>query len=577
MKKPEEKTGKGWDCIMRKMKRYLSASLAAIMLAGTLVGCGGNGTTGQTPTGTTSSNSGTTANSSTQATTPQATAEPVTIRFLHKGPKPEGWDAVYQKYLEDTKDTLNIELDITWIEHADYKEKLNLEITSGSEWDLVFDASWVQLKNLAAEGYYADLSKYFNNPSEYPGLAKAFSAETMEANKWFDSMCYIPLYEAYGNGIPVIWYREDWAKEWGIGTDGKINSYEEMEAYWQAALEQGKVPYAARQSRGFFQQLSIRGGAFEGSNEAGIQMFSAGGLAVWTYIDNNELKAYAIEGQGDEAFVDFPEGWQYDFPAERYETFGKWQDAGYMDPDSLSCNDEETPFSNGLAASFVGTLDDYVKVNAYEDTLGEGAIGFFVYVDSIREKKAGAIPVDYSGNNGLAIPANSPNIDATMRFLDWLFGSQEAHDLFQLGIEGKDFEYGEGNTYTTLTNYSADFGGYGWTWNPNYALISAAYDDEALEYRKYEYEASSFQSMPVLGFHFDTTDIDLSTAVAQCSAVTDLIKIVKLHGIKTDGNGVTYDTMKDMLKANTEQALENGGQMVVDELIKQLKEFLASK
>ena len=41
-----------------------------------------------------------------------------------------------------TRDTLNIELDITWVEHADYKEKLNLEITSGSEWDLVFDASW---------------------------------------------------------------------------------------------------------------------------------------------------------------------------------------------------------------------------------------------------------------------------------------------------------------------------------------------------------------------------------------------------------------------------------------------------
>ena len=306
-------------------------------------------------------------------------------------------------------------------------------------------------------------------------------------------------------------------------------------------------------------------------------MFSSAGLSVWTYIENNELKAYAVEGQGDEAFVDFPEGWQYDFAAERFETFAKWQEAGYIDPDSLSCNDAETPFSNGLAASFVGTLDDYVKVTAHEETLGEDAVGFFIYVDSIREKKTNAIPVDYSGNNGLAVPANSPNIEATMRFLDWLFGSQEAHDLFQLGIEGKDFEYGEENTYTALTNYSADFGGYGWTWNPNYALISTAYDDEALEYRKYEYDSSTFCSMPVLGFHFDTTDIDLSTAVAQCTAVTDMIKIVKLHGIKTDGNGVTYDTMKDMLKANTELALENGGQVVVDALIAQLEEFLAKK
>ena len=35
--------------------------------------------------------------------------------------------------------------------------------------------------------------------------------------------------------------------------------------------------------------------------------------------------------------------------------------------------------------------------------------------------------------------------------------------------------------------------------------------------------------------------------------------------------------MKDMLKANTDMALENGGQVVVDALIAQLREFLASK
>jgi len=420
------------------------------------------------------------------------------------------------------------------------------------------------------------LTQYFNNPAEYPGLAEAFSSETMEANTWFDSMCYIPLYEVYGNGIPVVWYRADWAKEWGVGTDGKISSYDEMEAYWQAALENGKIPYTARQARGFFQQKTIAGVAYEGSCEAGLQQFSSAGLTVWTYIKDNELKAYAVEGQGDEAFADFPEGWQYDFGVERYEKFAEWQEAGYMDPDSLSCNDEKTPFSSGISASFVGTLDDYATVTSYE-SVGKDAVGFFVYIDSVRNMEAGAIPVDYSGNNGLAVPANSTKIDATMRFLDWLFGSQKAHDLFQLGIEGKDFEYSEGNTYTTLTNYSADFGGYGWTWNPNYALISTAYDDEALEYRKYEYKDSTFQSLPVLGFHFDTTDIDLSTAVAQCTVVTDLVKIVKLHGIKTDGNGKTFDTMKEMLQANTEQALENGGQIVVDALIAQLEEFLASK
>lgn len=190
----------------------------------------------------------------------------------------------------------------------------------------------------------------------------------------------------------------------------------------------------------------------------------------------------------------------------------------------------------------------------------------------------GAIAVDYSGNNGLAVPANSEKIDYTMKFLDWLFGSQEAHDLFQLGIEGVDFVYGEEEgTYETLTSYSTDFAGYGWTWNPTYALISTAYTDEALAYREYEYDENSFTSLPILGFHFDTTDPELSTAVAQCNAVTSQVATVKLHGIKTDGNGVTYDTMADMLKANVDSAMENGGQQVVDALVEQLTAFLATK
>ncbi len=56
------------DVIMRRMKQYLSASLAAIMLAGTLAGCGGNGNqqtqqTTKTETNTNSNSStGTTAN-----------------------------------------------------------------------------------------------------------------------------------------------------------------------------------------------------------------------------------------------------------------------------------------------------------------------------------------------------------------------------------------------------------------------------------------------------------------------------------------------------------------------------------
>ena len=563
----------------KKMNLTLAGVLATVLVsAALLAGCGSD-TTGGTAEGSsasvkeeTTSQQDTSEASDSNAVTPEAT----TIKIMHKGPKPDGWDAVYEEYLNRTKDTLNIELDINWIEHADYKEKLNLEITAGGDWDLVFDASWVQLKNLAPEGYYADLSEYFNNP-EYPGLYSSFTEDVMKANTWFGSMCYIPLFETYGNGVPCIWYRLDWAKEWGIGTDGQINSYEEMEEYWQKALDNGYIAYGASQARGFFQMKSLRGESYEGAAEAGIQSVSAGGLTFWIYSKDGKLIDIAVEGAGDEAFANFPEGWNYDFGVVRYEDFAKWQQAGYIDPDSLSCTDYSVGFEAGLSASIIGTLDDYTKHNAYTNTWGDpDALGFFVYADSIRNMEEGAISTNRAGNNGWCVPASSKNVEATMRFLDWMFSSQEDHDLIQLGLEGIDFVYGETEgTYEPLTNYGADLGGYTISWNPNYALINSQYTGEALSYREYELKPETFRSYNILGFNFNTSDVELSTAVAQCKVETDMTAIVKLHGITTDGNGKSYSTMTEMLNKNVESAMANGGQVIYDALKTQLEEYLA--
>lgn len=570
---------------MKKNKRIWAGLLATVMVSSiVLAGCGGdNAADTGTSAADTSGSSGTVTDRDSAESTASSTGDSgtdaggqTTIKIMHKGPKPDGWDAVYEEYLNRTKDTINVALDINWVEHADYKEKLNLEITSGGDWDLVFDASWIQLKNLAPEGYYADLSGYFNNP-EYPGLQKSFTEEVMEANKWFGSMCYIPLFETYGNGIPCVWYRKDWAADWGIGTDGQINSYEELEAYWDAALENGLIGYGASQARGFFQMKSLRGESYEGAAAAGIQSVSAGGLTFWIYSKDGKLVDIAVEGSGDENFANFPDGWNYDFAAKRYEDFARWQKAGYIDPDSLSCTDYDVGFESGLSASVIGTLDDYVKYSAFTNTWGNAdSLGFFVYVDSVRNMEPAAIPTNRAGNNGWCVPATSKNIDATMKFLDWMFSSQENHDLIQMGLEGVDFAYGDTeDTYEAITSYSSDLGGYSFSWNPNYALINKQYTDKALEYRKYELKPDTFISYNILGFNFDTSDVDLSTSVAQCKAVTDMAAIVKLHGITTDGNGNSYDSMTEMLKANVDEAMANGGQQVYDALKAQLEVYLA--
>jgi len=568
---------------MKKNATKLIALVIALMMAiGTLAGCT-NSPVDKTTEAPTSSNDKTSTEAADSSSVEESTEggyvvpeKPVVLRILHMGGKPEQWDAVYAKYLEMTKDILNIELDMVWFEWSDYKEKHNLEVTTGAEFDLCFDATWLNLNALASDGYYADLSKYFNNPEEYPGLAASFSEKAMENNKWSGSMCYIPLYEDLSKNRAVF-YRQDWAREWGIGTDGLIESWEDMELYWDTVLEkkEGVVPLAVSKT-GFKQLLSYNEVALPGSAAAGIKVVSAGGLNVWTYIKDNKLVSYAVEGSGDEAFKDFPEGWQYDFGVERYDKHQEWYEKGYIGVDSLGSGG--AVFKAGTAGSELKFITDYVKYKGYEKGLGEGAeVNYFICEDAAREMKEGGMPTNYDAGNGLAVPSKSTKIDYTMKFLDWMFGSKEAHDLFRYGVEGVDYKYGEKEgTVVTLSDFSSVFYGFTFSMTPNYFYFSADLDDRTMDYYKYAAKESSYVEIPASAFKFDTSDVDLSTALAQCKAVTDMVNTVKYHGIPTDGDGNTFDTVSEMVQANVGKAMKNGGQEVVDAIVKQLTDFLAN-
>lgn len=557
---------------MRRLKKWTSLVLAnALAAAALLTGC----STSNTSKGVVaeSTKSGSSATSSSTGNSSSVAGE--TIKVLFKGPKLDRWDAVYQKYLDETKDSLNIELDMTWVEHADYKEKLNLVMLGGDDYDLVFEASWVHLKEFAAENYYADLSTYFNN-DEYPGLKKAFSEDLMESNKWYGSMCYIPLLTTYGNGVGCIYYRSDWAKEWGIGTDGKINDIDEMVSYWQTAKDNGILPYSTGSNRGFF-QIGTVGGGYPAAAKLGITAYQIGGVMYWVYVKDDKVQAVAMEGSGDENFKDFPAPFNYDFGVDRYQDFADWQQAGYISADSMAITDGETPFYVSAAASMIKTVDEqptvFSKVATYTP---DAKVDYFVYDEGCREMKEGAISTTFGANNGLAVPATSTRVDTTMKFLDWMFGEESHHDLFELGIEGEDWVSAGDNQFEALTDYNATFPIYGFTINPTYTKFSNLYTAEAMEYMRWQLEDSTFVKAPLSGFNFNGTSTEVTTLAAQVKAITDKIATTKMHGILSDGT-TTYATADEMLKANVDEAVAAGADKLQEALVGQIEEFLASK
>ena len=70
---------------MRKhlVKRLAASAMSAALAATLLAGCGGSGSSAAAGNVAATTESG------------DAALEPVTLKILFKGPKPEGWDAVY--------------------------------------------------------------------------------------------------------------------------------------------------------------------------------------------------------------------------------------------------------------------------------------------------------------------------------------------------------------------------------------------------------------------------------------------------------------------------------------------------
>ena len=177
-----------------------------------------------------------------------------------------------------------------------------------------------------------------------------------------------------------------------------------------------------------------------------------------------------------------------------------------------------------------------------------------------------------ASNNWLVVPEWTEKIDAVMYFLNWMFGSQEAHDLFQYGIEGEDWEAIGTDGYRQLDvpeDQKYVMPGYSFVWNPTYVRYSelALNDPELKADFDYIYDESTYQLSPLAGFSLDTSNI--TTEVANISALSGELQL----------NISRYDADEAVEKLNTwhADAEKVGLETVRQEMISQLQAFLDAK
>lgn len=447
--------------------------------------------------------------------------DPVTLKIMLFGEKPKDMDKILAKFEEQTKDTLNTKLNIEWNSNNDHKQKLKLRMAAGETVDAAFDAPWGNLYQHVSQGFYQELDKYFNN-DEYPGLKQAFSEEFLESNKINGHVYAIPFTQYY-NDIRIVLIRKDLREKYGMEP---IQSYEELEAYLDKVKESeaNMTPLVLTGRRGF--QLMFA------KDERQDNLVGITGVPFKVVLSEDGKKVLNAITLGD------PASMYENFPAplndpeyvwyEQMEKFSEWNQK-YVQKDALSEQDATVLFVSGKGAATEGTISSIASVRDRLKSAVPGAdVEPFVISDRVRNMEKEAMGVTYKAWNYLVIPATTKNTDRMMKFIDWIFQSQENHDLFELGIEGEHWVKDGDNKYKMTdktTNYI--FPAYELTWNPLMSRINGDNDEETLKYLEYSAQEDSYYRLPLSGFVFDSEPV--KTEIAKISPKnTEYDQITKL-------------------------------------------------
>ena len=229
-------------------------------------------------------------------------------------------DRILDKYYELVADDPNlshVKLNFSYVTGGDYKDKLTTAIVAQEDVDLMFVGSWQGRTDFIKDGVFKELSSYFEDEENFPGLAKYFTQDMLDAQKYKDGLYYIPL--GVGEDLRGVAYREDLRKEYGcdaIVDDATLMEYLKT---IQSHIDDGSLDmnaaWGVTQGQGF---MTFRNMMFEAPRN-NIYKVTAG-TDFFVYVDdNNKVVNAVVMGDDDEQFKDFPEGYKYDFITEHMD------------------------------------------------------------------------------------------------------------------------------------------------------------------------------------------------------------------------------------------------------------------
>jgi len=228
-------------------------------------------------------------------------------------------------------------------------------------------------------------------------------------------------------------------------------------------------------------------------------------------------------------------------PLREYNIAREWYQKGYVEKDILSQKDAEAQFASGKAASFIRAVDTFSEIDGRLTNGVKGAkLGYWCQNETPK-----SMGTDFRAWNFGVIPVTSTNQDKTMSFFNWLYTNDKNHDLFELGVEGKDWEAVGTDKYKVPDGVDSksvyNFPGFIMTWNPTMQKFDSKNPDAIVKMMNNYGDTNFYYKTPDAGFTFVPDAV--KTETAKMGDIQSLTRAVQ-NGVVSDIPGKLKDIQK---------------------------------
>jgi putative aldouronate transport system substrate-binding protein len=466
-----------------KMRRWLTVSLVLLLSLTMVVGC--SKAPKETAAPVSSSPAGT------QEASASTKLEQVTLKIMIPGDRPPDMDEVIAEAERRMKDTINVKLDIVFVPWADLGQKTQVTLASGEKIDLIFDAPWLHINQMIADGFYEPLDELL---AKYGKTVLEKRPQQMwDANKYDGKIMAVPLGVVYAAGNSYV-IRKDIREKLGIPP---IKTYEELIdfAYKVKEKEPGIAPFTAGGTSGLQSYSNVALRALN-DYDTHVRYTHALGSSLTLYYKTNDAKVYNLFEDKEPLLT-----WLND--ARKL-----YQD-GIVYKDILTAKDFVQPFISGKVA--IVTKGSFGTGLSFDQQFKNNVPNGDLETATFFDKTKGANMANFKQWNFLAVPKVSKNKERAVMFMNWA-NEKENYDLLSYGIQGKHWEPVGDKEFKMLDTKGFTGFGYVWVWNPVDERSDVDRDKRFDEYEAVLRDADSFTKDVLTGFEFDSSVVqnDLS-------------------------------------------------------------------